>query len=147
MGYTRTENPLLYTSLVKGDVPPLSQDLFKAFWVNLADLKIYSAKYNNAGALELVSLDLPTISKGASGISSLAVDLPITGDISYLGGNTFTPPITSQPKGMEAVQFDGVNGLIVNNLIAGFKKNGEYYDIIIAQLDEAFPGVIVSVRT
>ena len=125
MSFSRTESTILvYTSLVPGEVPPISPDLFKSFWINLIDLKIFTAKWTTGGVLELVTLDLTSLGSIISTIKlpTLITDLQISEGSVTLLGSSFTPPITREPYDYSAIKLEDGSK---QDIIEGFTKDAD----------------------
>ena len=151
MGFTATEKIDVWVSLTPLDVPPLSPALFKTFWVNFADLKVYTAKFNVGGALELVTMDLSALGltqPTSSPNSTMMVDLEdSSGESITLPGEDFTPPITQEPSIMAATQVSESGVGEVVSIIDGFTPNsdGIHWDIIISPQSEEMLNVKISI--
>lgn len=149
MGFIATERIDVWVSVTPNDVPPLSPALYKTFWVNFADLKVYTAKFNDSYALELITLDLSVLAaSGEPPKSTLLVDLPDSlGAQIKINGDGFDPPITKQPSTIDAIQISESGAGLVASIIDGFEPNadGIHWDILISAQPEEMPNVKITV--
>jgi hypothetical protein len=77
--------------------------------------------------------------------STLVVDLVINENEVTLGGQLFSPSITKQPASCLAMQvFDDESSIEVK-VISKIVKNGEYYDVVIAPIEDTMSNVIITV--
>ena len=77
-------------------------------------------------------------------ISTKTVNLQVNASTFIIAGDTFVPPITKQPSIFTAIVLTGDNGDTAD-IIQGFIKNGDYYDVVITPLDEIINNVKISV--
>jgi len=82
---------------------------------------------------------------GNSSFSTCSIDLAANGDVTTISGDLFLPKLTAQPRSYNAVQWVGDSGLDVTQLIQGFVKNGEVYDVLVGELVDAYTGVVITI--
>ena len=78
--------------------------------------------------------------------SEKTVNLNINENAYSIDGSTFTPPITKEPKDITAYKIEEDGSGKEQEIIQGFVKNGDYYDIVIAPLVEQILNVKITVQ-
>ena len=81
----------------------------------------------------------------SSSLSSVSVDLAASVDTVTVSGSSFYPPIVNAPSIGRAILWDGNNGMDVSEIIQGYVKNGNYFDVLITPLEDALENVIISI--
>ena len=115
-----------------GNAPPLP-----------ANTKVIVAdEYNKL--VEVLNSIIQTINTN-SYVSSKTVNLTISAEQTTIPGNLFAPPLTIKPSIGRAIQWTGDNGLDVSEIISGYVKNGNYYDVLINPLEDDYLNVTISI--
>ena len=76
---------------------------------------------------------------------SINVDLSVSATETTISGALFSPQLKKKPSICRAIKWDGDNGLDVSNIVVGYTRNGDYYDVIISALEEQLLNVTISI--
>ena len=75
---------------------------------------------------------------------AITVDLSIS-DETTIPGTLFSPQLKKKPSIVTAIKWTGDNGIDVSDIIVGFTKNGDYYDVKIGKIEEELINVTISI--
>ena len=78
--------------------------------------------------------------------SVLVVDFEVNAGNTVISGADFAPPIDFSPGNYRALQTVGDDIIDVSDLIEKFEKNGDYYDVVLTEIDQERLNVKISVQ-
>jgi len=143
MAYKRISGLRVFQSDVAGDTPNLASIEINYIYLNTADKKMWAARYDDQTRSVASVLIAEPVTPESISVSTKTVDLAIGPEFD-IPGSSFSPPITIAPSLMTAVVV-GEGGATVTNVIVGYKVNGDYFDITIAEQSEETLNVKISI--